>query len=623
MTALDTYLNLRAFVDELVRCGLREACTSPGSRSTPLVLSLVRDGRLRATSHVDERCGGFFALGLAKASGLPVVLACTSGTAAANYAPAVIEAHEARLPLLVFTADRPPELRDVGAGQTIDQLKLYGSAAKWFQEVDDQPATPERIRWLRGLACRAYWAALEGRPGPVHLNFPLREPLVLDGPLPDDEPGGGGRPGGRPWVERVARPAATTGVLARELERRPRAIVVAGRAERDPRLGPALAAFAEQARLPLLAEPTSGARRAPAAIAHYDALLRDPAFGALRRPELVLRVGDLPTSKPLRQWLAGLGDETLQIAFDPEDAWQDPAGAAALLLPDDPRAAVEALMTGRATAPPAGEPRAPVDAIAGAATPPPADETRAASDAPEGGATPPPADETRASVDVAGAAADAGWLESWTTADRAAAAAIARVLGESGALSEPLVAAELGGRLPADATLVVASSMPIRDVETFFPARPDPPRVLSNRGANGIDGTVSTAFGVAAAADGPVVLLIGDVALAHDVGGLLAARRLGLQLKIVLLDNDGGGIFDFLPVARAGEAYERHVATPHGLDFAHAAALYGLAHEPVQTAAELHAALAADGPALIHVRTDRAENVALHRRVWEVVRAAV
>jgi 2-succinyl-5-enolpyruvyl-6-hydroxy-3-cyclohexene-1-carboxylate synthase len=190
-------------------------------------------------------------------------------------------------------------------------------------------------------------------------------------------------------------------------------------------------------------------------------------------------------------------------------------------------------------------------------------------------------------------------------------------------LSEPRVAAELGARLPAEATLVVASSMPIRDVETFFPTRADPPRVLSNRGANGIDGTVSTAFGVAAAGDGPVVLLIGDVALQHDVGGLIAARRLHLQLKIVLLDNGGGGIFDFLPVAREGEDFERHVATPHGLDFAHAAALYGLSHHRVATPDELHEALAADGAALIHVRTDRAENVALHRRVWEAVRAAV
>jgi 2-succinyl-5-enolpyruvyl-6-hydroxy-3-cyclohexene-1-carboxylate synthase len=576
MTAVDTYLGLRAFADELVRCGLREVCTSPGSRATPRVLSLVRERRLRATSHIDERCGGFFALGLAKASGLPVALACTSGTAAANYAPAVIEAHEARVPLLVLTADRPPELRDVGAGQTIDQIKLYGSAAKWFQEVDDQPATAERIRWLRGLACRAFWTALDGRPGPVHLNFSLREPLVLEEPLPDEEPGG--RPGGRPWVTRVPRPAVTTDALRTTLEGSRRAIVVAGRSERDPLLGPALAAFAERARMPLLAEPTSGARRGTAAIAHYDALLRDPEFGVARRPELVLRVGDLPTSKPLRQWLAGLGEETLQIAFDPENAWQDPTGAAALLLPDDPRAAVESLD------------------VAGAGAAGSANALEAVS-------------------------ADSGWLESWTAADSAAAAAIARTL--DGELSEPRVAAELGARLPTESTLVVASSMPIRDVETFFPTRPDPPRVLSNRGANGIDGTVSTAFGVAAASDDPVVLLIGDVALQHDIGGLIAARRLGLRIAVVLLDNGGGGIFDFLPVSREGDDFERHVATPHGLDFAHAAALYGLSYHPAATADELHEALAADGSALVHVRTDRAANVALHRRVWEAVRAAV
>src|SRR4051812_18735510 len=198
MPATDTYLGLRAFADELARCGLREACTSPGSRSTPLVLSLAREPRIRATSHIDERSGSFFALGLAKDTGLPVALACTSGTAAANYAPAVIEAHEARVPLLVLTADRPPELRQLGAGQTIDQVKLYGSPAKWYLEVDDHPGTPERMRWLRQLACRAFWTALDGRPGPVHLNFSLREPLVLDAPLPEEpQPGrSGGRPGG-------------------------------------------------------------------------------------------------------------------------------------------------------------------------------------------------------------------------------------------------------------------------------------------------------------------------------------------------------------------------------------------------------------------------------------------
>src|SRR3954447_25852751 len=201
MPGTDTYLCLRAFVDELARCGAREAVTSPGSRSTPLVLSLARDPVLRATSHIDERSAGFFALGVAKASGVPAVLACTSGTAAANYLPAVIEAFEARVPMLVLTADRPVELRDLGAGQTIDQIKLYGRAAKWFQEVDDAPATAARLRWLRQLACRAVFTAVSGRPGPVHLNFALREPLILDAPLPADEPGGGGRPGRRPWVD--------------------------------------------------------------------------------------------------------------------------------------------------------------------------------------------------------------------------------------------------------------------------------------------------------------------------------------------------------------------------------------------------------------------------------------
>src|SRR4051794_36454297 len=264
MTPTDAYLQLRAFCDELVRCGVTDACTSPGSRSTPLVLSLAREPGLRATSHLDERSGAFFALGLAKASGRPVVLACMSGTAAANYAPAVIEAYEARVPLLVLTADRPPELRDVGAGQTIDQVRLYGRAAKWFLEIDDAPATPARLRWMRQLACRAVHVATDGRPGPVHLNVALREPLVLDDPLPAEEPGGGGRPGGAPWVRRDPAPPAAdparVAALAAALRGASAPLLVAGRLER-PGAGAAVAAFAERACLPLLADPLSGARR--------------------------------------------------------------------------------------------------------------------------------------------------------------------------------------------------------------------------------------------------------------------------------------------------------------------------------------------------------------------------
>jgi 2-succinyl-5-enolpyruvyl-6-hydroxy-3-cyclohexene-1-carboxylate synthase len=555
----DTYILLRAFVDELVRCGMRAACTAPGSRSTPLVLSLVRDERLRCYSHLDERVAGFFAVGLAKASGLPVAVACTSGTAAVELAPAVYEAREARVPLVVLTADRPPELRDVGAGQTIDQLKLYGDAAKWFVEVGTHEATPARLRWIRTLACRAFWTATTGRRGPVHLNLPLREPLVLDEgeTLPPDD---SGRPGGRPWVvhaQAAAQPAQVTFGGAR-------GVIVAGRDERHPALPAALARAAERCGYPLLADPLSGARRGGAAVAHYDALLRDEAFAAAHAPDFVLRVGDLPTSKPLRQWLAGQADAA-QVRLDPEEGWQDPDGVVETMLVADPVATLDAL----------------------------------------------------------DASADPAWLRSWRLADEAAARAIAATLGD--ALSEPLVAAQLGADLPATATCFVASSMPVRDVETFWPARDAPPRALSHRGANGIDGTVSGALGAAAGGAGPVVLLIGDVALAYDLGALAAGPRLGLSLTIVLLNNDGGGIFSFLPVARERDAFEEHVATPHGLDFARAAALYGCAYTRADDPAALRTALdaAGDGVALIEVRTDRDENVRIHRDLFEAVDSAL
>ena len=558
MTATDTYTLLRAFCDELARCGLEHACTSPGSRSTPIVLSLVREPRIRCWSHIDERCSGFFAVGAAKASGRPVAVTCTSGTATANLAPAVIEAQQARVPMIVLTADRPPELRDVGAGQTIDQVKLYGDAVKWFVEVGVHDATDDRLRWIRALACRAFWTSVEGRPGPVHLNFPLREPLILSSPLQDDD---SGRPDGRPWVRRVP----VTPPPADALTALPgRGIVVAGRHERDRWLGAAAARFAERAGYPLLADPLSGARHGPAAIAHYDVILRDERFADEMQPELVIRIGDLPTSKPLRTWLASLQD-TEQVALDPEGAWQDPAAVVSVSDPGDPAAALEA-------------------------------------HAPE---TPP----------------DPDWLAAWRRADDDTADVIADALGDE--LSEPLVARCLGEWLPPDATLFVASSMPIRDVELFFAARELAPHVASNRGANGIDGTVSSAFGTAAVSDGPVVLLIGDVALAHDIGGLLAARRLDLAVTIVLLNNDGGGIFHFLPVAGESDGFEEHVATPHGLDFSHAAALYGLDYErPASVAALRHAVEAAVShhrTTIVEVRTDREQNLALHRRIAEAV----
>jgi 2-succinyl-5-enolpyruvyl-6-hydroxy-3-cyclohexene-1-carboxylate synthase len=618
-TATDTYILLRAFVDELARCGMRMACTSPGSRCAPLVLTLAREQRLDCHSHVDERCAGFYALGAAKASGLPVAVACTSGTAAAELLPAAIEAYEARVPLLLLTADRPPELRENGAGQAIDQLKLFGSAAKWFVEVGTHDASPERLRWMRTLACRAYWTALEGRPGAVHLNMPLREPLVTDEALPADETG---RPEGRPYVRRSPVPSAPADDddkrLAELVAGAKRGVVVAGRYERESLLGQAAAAWCEAAGWPLLADPLSGARKGVAAIAHYDALLRDEAFATSHRPDLVVRVGDLPVSKPLRTWLASLRDVP-QVALDPEGAWQDPASVLSDSLALEPAAALAELTTLVCT-------HASV----------PADPKHLRSGAP-----------SQLSP------GDPDWPAGWRAADERAAEATSGVLvGDE--ITEPAAAAELGVVLPETATLFVASSMPVRDVETFWPVREDPPRVLCNRGANGIDGTVSSAFGAAAVSDGPVVLLIGDVALAHDAGGLLAARRLGVKLTIVLLDNEGGGIFDFLPVSRAAMAreakselraadepramddadartvddiYTRHVATPTGLEFADLAQLYGLAYERVEAIPALRAALERAlapraGSTIVHVKTDRAANVKLHGRVWDAVSKA-
>ncbi len=606
-----TYALLRAFVNELARCGVRAACTSPGSRNAPLVLSLAGESDISCFSHIDERCAGFFALGLAKASGVPVAVTCTSGTAAAELAPAVIEAYQAGVPLLVLTADRPPELRESGAGQTIDQLKLYGDAVKWFFEVDparaddekaaDEPpsaALESRLRWIRTLACRAYWRALEGRPGPVHLNFPLREPLMLDGLLPGDATG---RAAGEPYLRR---PLGSPGggdarkVLDRALSAARRGLVVAGRYERGPAAlsaqggahataGAAAAAFCASRGWPLLADPLSGARRGPAAIAHYDAILRAAASGkqdAAMTPDLVVRVGDLPTSKPLRDWLGSLPGVP-QLALDPESVWQDPAAVLTASLALDP-----------------------ADTLGGLA------------------AEPAPL-----------RAGDADWLARWRSADELAGEAMLGVLAEHGA-SEPIVARELGVLLPESATLFVASSMPVRDIESFWPAREDPPRVLCNRGANGIDGTVSSAFGVCAhqaqqQANGPVVLLIGDVALAHDIGALIAARRLDLALTLVLVNNGGGGIFEFLPVARnslargADDVYTRHVATPTGIDFGAAAALYGVSHELVADVpgfrAALERAFAAAGSSIIEVATERESNRTIHEAVWQASKAAI
>ena len=592
-----TYAPVQAFVDELARCGVSHAVTSPGSRNAPLALTLAAQEGIEAHSVIDERSAGFVAIGIARATGRAVAVTCTSGSAAANLMPAVVEAWESRLPLIVMTADRPPELRDVGAGQAIDQVKLYGSAVKWFVEVGSHEPSRATALHMRGLACRAVATAEGTRPGPVHLNFPLREPLA---PVPEelDAAEWEGRADGRPWVRVLAgaggagagapgeaagsggaaagagapgeaagsggaAPAAVPPELVRLVAGARRGAVIAGSLRGEPPLG--VLEFAHRAGWPVLADPLSGLRCGPHdrrnVIAHYDLLLRAAVFAGAHRPDLVVRVGDTPTSKPLRAWLA----EAEQVVLDPDRAWHEPTREAGTIVAAGPEL---------------------LDALGGHVAP-----------------------------------AEGDWLESWRSADRL----VLPELAGTPFPFEPKLWAAAADAAPAGAVVWVASSMPVRDVEAYLPSMAKPLRVLANRGANGIDGMVSSALGAALGSGAPAILLTGDLALVHDVGGVMASRRLpAAALTIVCANNGGGGIFDHLPVAGAADAaaYEEHIVTPSGIEPERIAALAGLAYRRAETADALAKAIQA-GPGLVEVVTDRARNLEWHRDLRARVEAAL
>ena len=471
-------------VDELVRCGLREAVLAPGSRSAPLAIALWdkagQDGALRLHVRIDERSAAFLALGLAKAGGRPVAVVCTSGTAAANFHPAVIEADESGVPLLVLTADRPPELRGSGANQAIDQLKLYGGAVRWFAEAGVPEARPGMNSYWRSLACRA-WAAAAGTdgglPGPVHLNLPLRDPLVPG--LPDPAGNGSwpepldGRPDGAPWT-RWAAPsggASASGPGWAEplgLPWAERGVIVAGDGAADPA---GLLRLAAAAGWPVLAEPSSGVRHGRHALTAYQYLLEHPEFLAANRPDLVISAGRPGLSRgqtAFARQAAAHGARQVVLAQGPA-RWADPVRTAT-----DVAAAVR--LTGAPRPPARGGP----------------------------GSGPP------------------SWLGRWQEADAAARAAADAVLDAGGELTEPRLARDLGAALPDGALLWAASSLPIRDLDRHLAVR-DGLRVLASRGASGIDGLISSATGAAlahqAAGGGPAAALLGDLAFLHDAPG--------------------------------------------------------------------------------------------------------
>jgi 2-succinyl-5-enolpyruvyl-6-hydroxy-3-cyclohexene-1-carboxylate synthase len=566
-----------AFVEELARGGLRRAVVSPGSRSTPLAVALWRQAKIEVDVILDERSAAFFALGAAQATQTPVALLCTSGTAAANYHPAIREADESGLPLVVLTADRPPELRGIGAGQTIDQIKLYGGSVRWFCEVGTHEADDEGLLHYRSVACRALAASRgEPRPGPVHLNLPWREPLApapVAGAVTASDPlaleGREGRPLTAVTSIDLEPSAFLLDEMAGHIGDAIAGVIVAGR-QLDPELREPLAHLARASGFPILAEPTSQLRCGPHdrsyVVSTYDLLLREEHFARSVVPDLVLRFGEMPTSKPLRQWLSGSGAD--QIVIDPYGGWNEPTNRAAAVLRADP-----------------------TELAAGWAT--------------------------RLEREERGAP------QRWIDAEAAACQALDSAFGGN-ELSEPALHRALGGAHASGDLVYTASSMPIRDQEAFLPSSDADAIFLCNRGANGIDGLVSSGIGAARASGRPTTIVTGDLGLLHDIGSLAALRSVSTPVRIVVINNDGGAIFSFLPQAEAlgGEEFEALLGTPQGVDVAKAAAMFDLPHRRVEALAELRDALAA-GTGLVEVQADRGVNEREHKRLGEAVARAL
>ncbi|ABO68118.1 2-succinyl-5-enolpyruvyl-6-hydroxy-3-cyclohexene-1-carboxylic-acid synthase [Geobacillus thermodenitrificans] len=558
-----------AFVDGLVQAGVTEAVISPGSRSTPLAMAMAAHSGLHFSMHIDERSAAFFALGMVKAKQRPVALVCTSGTAAANYLPAIVEAYYSRVPLVVLTADRPHELRDVGAPQAIDQLHLYGRYAKWFVDLALPEETDPMLSYARTMAARAAAIAAGAPAGPVHVNVPLREPLV---PTIDEAVWEKVRTVAEtPQIMsgRATLPAENVAALYEQLAAAKRGLIVCGALD-QPGFAEAVTELARTLDFPILADPLSqlraGAHDKTYVIDSYDAILKDEAVASRLVPDVVLRFGAMPVSKPLFLWLKQ-HRSIRQIVVD-DGGWRDPTLEAACFVRSDETVLCRQLL-----------------------------------------------DIARPKQK------ESAWSTTWREMNDIARTVLRQHL-PADEWFEGKVFTELAELLPAGATLFVGNSMPIRDADTFLFATDKPLRVLANRGANGIDGVVSSALGASLAAS-PLVLVIGDLSFYHDLNGLLAAKMHGLQATIVLMNNNGGGIFSFLPQARHEGPFETLFGTPTDLTFAHAVEMYGGRYAVPHTWGEFrhHVAesLNTGGLSVIEVRTSRTENVQMHRFLWERV----
>jgi 2-succinyl-5-enolpyruvyl-6-hydroxy-3-cyclohexene-1-carboxylate synthase len=563
-------------VDEWFRGGVRRAVVCPGSRSTPLALALVAHPGIEVSVRLDERGAGFHALGMALWSGRPVVVLTTSGTAAAELHAAVVEAHQGRVPLVVCTADRPAELHHVGAPQTIEQQGLFGSAVR----IGLEPGVPDEAvagSW-RPLGSRLIAEALHGPlgPGPVHLNLPFREPLVgTPGALP------AGRPDERPWheVSNHRRPAPhLVDSLVRLLASRPRGLLLAGggAGSADPRL---VLELATRLGWPVLADPRARLPKDRLVVGAADTLLRIGDFACSCTPDVVVRLGALPSSKVLAGWLASTAAAgTRHVGVDPFWAWPDPGSERDEVFVAEPDALLAAVLD---------------------------------------------------QLGQGEAGDDAGaWAAGWERAETAAQGAIDAVLAGYEAPTEPAVARLLYSLVEADAGIVVSSSMPIRELEWFARPRPAPPAVLANRGANGIDGVVSTLFGVSAVAGGRTYGLVGDLAVLHDASALVRSAvgdGGGGRFRCVVVDNAGGGIFSFLPQAEALDevTFEMLFGTPQVPAVGDLVRACGYSCSEPTSMDGVAGAVREEGSGFVVVKTDRRANVAVHTEIAAAVAEAV
>ncbi len=594
-----TYAYVGAFVDELQRAGIHHVVICPGSRSTPLALAFASQPGIRLWMHVDERSAAFFGLGMARRLGQPVALLCTSGTAAANFMPAVVEAKLSHVPLLILTADRPHELRDCGAPQAIDQNRLYGIYVKWFVDVALPEATNAALRYIRTIANRATALTLAVPRGPVQLNFPFREPLtpepIADSPLPPfalrDATAWNGRPNNTPYVEvsdasLAGPPDAKVAHLASLIRTTRRGLIIAGPYD-SPELADPLVRLAQRLGYPILADPLSQLRCGPhdhqLVLSSYEAFLRVDSFVENMAPELVIRFGAIPTSKALQLYLKRYAS-CLQVVIDGQGGWDEPTQLAAELIHTDPLALCQNLLIA-------------IETIDG--------------------------ETDHQSVPIQ------EWITTWQHADQVTRQALQQAMQDFQVPFEGRVFSELANLLPDGATLYVGNSMPVRDLDTFFWCNRQRLRLMGNRGANGIDGVVSSALGVSAVASPgePTVLVIGDLSFLHDLNGLLAARLHQLNLTIILMNNDGGGIFSFLPQAAYPEHFEQLFGTPTGLDFRLAVQMYDGQFQHVETWEQFRNALKrgldTGGLHVIEIPTERVSNVSMHRRLWQIVSKAI